>query len=121
MGKQGFLSRIEIQKKNRRFLEDSLTGIANELNEHIVECNNPVSCAMSLKNVNPEKIQGLGGILYNLRVTGPRFINIHKDPFGSCTIEMKWPYVVMNAAIGVKKEHIIEAVDRLKRAIKQMQ
>jgi len=34
---------------------------------------------------------------------------------------MKWPYVVMNAAIGVKKKHIIEAVDRLKRAIKQIQ
>ncbi len=121
MGKQGYLSRIEIQKKNRKFLEDSLTGIANEFNEQIIECNNPVSCAMSLKNVNKEKIQDLGGILYNLRVTGPRFINIHKDPFGSCTTEMKWPYVVMNAAIGVKKEHIIEAVDRLKRAIKQIQ
>ncbi len=121
MGKQGYLSRIEIQKKNRKFLEDSLTGIANEFNEQIIKCNNPVSCAMSLKNVNKEKIQDLGGILYNLRVTGPRFINIHKDPFGSCTTEMKWPYVVMNAAIGVKKEHIIEAVDRLKRAIKQIQ
>ena len=121
MGKQGYLSRIEIQQQNRKFLEDSLIMVANEFNEHIIRCNNPVSCAMSLKNVKPEKIQDLGGILYNLRVTGPRFINIHKDPFGSCTIEMKWPYVVMNAAIGVKKEHIIEAVDRLKRTIKQMQ
>jgi O-phospho-L-seryl-tRNASec:L-selenocysteinyl-tRNA synthase len=121
MGKQGYLSRIEIQKQNRKFLEDSLTEVANEFNEHIIECNNPVSCAMSLKNVKMGKIQDLGGILYNLRVTGPRIINIHKDPFGSCTTEMKWPYVVMNAAIGVKKEHILEAVDRLKRAIKQLQ
>ncbi len=121
MGKQGYLSRIEIQQQNRKFLEDSLKTVANEFNEHIIRCNNPVSCAMSLKNVKPEKIQDLGGILYNLRVTGPRFINIHEDPFGSCTTEMKWSYVVMNAAIGVKKEHIIEAVDRLKRAIKQMQ
>ena len=101
-------------------MEDSLLGLANELNEHIIKCNNPVSCAMSLKNIKPEKIQELGGILYNLRVTGPRIINVPKDPFGSCTTEMKWPYVVMNAAIGVKKEHIIEAVDRLKRAIKQL-
>ena len=121
MGKQGYLSRIEIQQQNRKFLEDSLTMVANEFNEHIIKCDNPISCAMSLKSIKTEKIQDLGGILYNLRVTGPRFINIHQDPFGSCTTEMKWPYVVMNAAIGVKKEHIIEAVDRLKRAIKQIQ
>ncbi|QEE14339.1 O-phosphoseryl-tRNA(Sec) selenium transferase [Promethearchaeum syntrophicum] len=120
MGKQGYLSRIEFQKENRTFLEDSLLELANEFNEQIIECNNPVSCAMSLKNIKPEKIQDLGGILYNLRVTGPRIINIHKDPFGSCTTEMKWPYVVMNAAIGVEKKHIFEAVDRLKRAIKQV-
>jgi len=121
MGKQGYLSRIEKQQQNHKILEEALTNVGKEFNEQIIECNNPVSCAMSLKNISKEKIQDLGGILYNLRVTGPRFINIHKDPFGSCTTEMKWPYVVMNAAIGVKKEHIIEAVDRLKRAIKQMQ
>ena len=100
---------------------DSLKMVAIEFNEHIFECNNPVSCAMTLKNVDSEKIHNLGGILYNLRVTGPRFIDIYKNPFGSCTTELKWPYVVMNAAIGVKKEHIIEAVDRSKRAIKQIQ
>ena len=121
MGKQGYFSRIEIQKQNRKILEETLTNVAKECNEHIIECNNPVSCAMSLKNVKSEKIQDLGGVLYNLRVTGPRIINIHKDPFGSCTTEMKWPYVVMNAAIGVKKEHIVEAVNRLKRAIKQIE
>lgn len=121
MGKQGYLSRIEKQQQNRKILQDALINVAKEFNEHIIECNNPVSCAMSLRNLKSEKIQDLGGILYNLRVTGPRFINIHKDPFGSCTTDMKWSYVVMNAAIGVKKEHIIEAVDRLKRAIKQIQ
>ncbi len=120
MGKQGYLSKIEKQQQNRKILEEALSNVAKEFNEHIIECNNPVSCAMSLKNVNPDKIQDLGGILYNLRVTGPRFINIHEDPFGSCTNEMKWPYIVMNAAIGVKKEHINEAVVRLKRAIKQI-
>jgi len=69
MGKQGYLSRIEIQQQNRKILEETLTNVAKEFNEHIIDCNNPVSCAMSLKNVKLEKIQDLGGILYNLSVT----------------------------------------------------
>ncbi|MHA1721127.1 MAG: O-phosphoseryl-tRNA(Sec) selenium transferase [Promethearchaeota archaeon] len=120
MGKKGYLSKIEVQKQNRVILEESLKKVAEKINEHVIDCKNPVSCAMSLSNLNPKRIQDLGGILYNLRVTGPRIINIYKNTFGSCTNEIKWPYLVMNAAIGVKKIHIIEAINRLERAIKQI-
>jgi hypothetical protein len=55
-------------------------------------------------------------------VTGPRVIIPQEQIFGTSAGEgeIEFPYIVMNAAIGVKKNHIIRAVQLLSRALKEV-
>jgi O-phospho-L-seryl-tRNASec:L-selenocysteinyl-tRNA synthase len=123
LGKQGYLQLMRQQQENRKLLGLLLQEFATKISEHIIDCKNPVSCAMSLKHLNQNQINNLGGYLYNLRVTGPRVVNPHKKIFGTCTSEgeMPYPYVVLNAAIGVKAEHIKQAIFLLEKALTQIQ
>ncbi|MCF2139523.1 MAG: O-phosphoseryl-tRNA(Sec) selenium transferase [Candidatus Lokiarchaeota archaeon] len=122
MGKNGYKKRIASRQKARELLESQMQELAGKYNERIFQCSNPVSCAMTLENLSIEKISQLGGYLYNLRVTGPRVINVHKNEFGSCTTKDQLPisYLVMNAAIGVEEIHIKEAINRLQKAFHQL-
>ncbi len=122
MGKERYLDEIKHQKINRILLEEKLTNIALKNNEKIIKSKNQISCAMSLTSLSSENISKLGGYLYNLRVTGPRVINIKESSFGSCTTreELPFSYIVMNAAIGVKKNDILSAIKMLEKAISQI-
>lgn len=122
IGQNGYREKMQAQITARRLLEEKMSTLADSLQERIIDCNNPVSCAMTLKNLTQNQIANLGGYLYNLRVTGPRVITMEKSSFGSCTSSKDLPfsYVVMNAAIGVNPAHINEAVIRLEKAIKQL-
>ncbi|MHA2001426.1 MAG: O-phosphoseryl-tRNA(Sec) selenium transferase [Promethearchaeota archaeon] len=122
MGKQGYFTRIHQQQESRLVLEEEMNKIAEKFDEHIIQSQNPVSCAMTLSNLPKNDLTRLGGLLYNLRVTGPRVVQLPEKPFGSCTNpnEYSTPYIVMNAAIGVKKEHILKAVQRLEVALQQL-
>jgi hypothetical protein len=75
---------------------------------------------MTLSNLSEEQVTALGGYLYNLRVTGPRVVNPNKKDFGPSCKELPFSYIVMNAAIGARKEDIIGAVSKLKIAYDQV-
>ncbi|MBY9008026.1 MAG: O-phosphoseryl-tRNA(Sec) selenium transferase [Candidatus Lokiarchaeota archaeon] len=121
LGHQGFLELIKEQKENYRFLKVELERFAKEINERVLDVFNPIAVAITLRNIDKNKLFDLGGALYNLRVTGPRVFNPNQDQFGTCTKEVYHsPYIVINAAIGSKKEEINEAVVRFKKAYYQI-
>lgn len=122
LGENGYFERMNQQKISRALLENQMSQLAGEINERMINCQNPVSTAMTLSGFNTDQLNKLGGFLYNLRVTGPRIIDPRKNPFGSSARKnaVPFPYIVMNAAIGVKEYHIIEAIKRLKNALRQI-
>ena len=111
---------IEEQQQNRKLLEEKLSIVAKNLNERILEIYNPVAVALSLDNLKEEHLFAIGGALYNLRVTGPRVYSPKENAFGTCCENYPTPYIVMNAAIGSKKEDIVSAVERFEKAYKQI-
>lgn len=103
------------QEKNREYLEESLKKIAEEYGERVLNVFNPIACAMSITNRDPQKV---GGALYNLRVTGPRALG--PMDYGSCCKRYSTAYITMNAAIGTRLEDIKRAVQKLEEALKQV-
>ena len=120
LGISGYQELIEEQQLNRKLLEEKLSIVAKDLDERILDVFNPVAVALSLKNLKEEHLFALGGALYNLRVTGPRVYNPKESTFGTCCENYHTPYIVMNAAIGSKKEDIVSAVERFEKAYKQI-
>ncbi|TFG17187.1 MAG: O-phosphoseryl-tRNA(Sec) selenium transferase [Promethearchaeota archaeon] len=121
MGMKGFQEKLEFQKEHRALLEIELNKLAKILDERVLDVHNPVACMFSLSNLNETQIAALGGFLYNLRVTGPRVVNSTKTDFGTSTKGYPYPYIVVNAAIGAQKEDILEAVEKLEKAYRQVQ
>ncbi|MFX1480259.1 MAG: O-phosphoseryl-tRNA(Sec) selenium transferase [Promethearchaeota archaeon] len=120
LGIEGYQKLIEEQQENRKLLEQKLSIVAKNLDEQILDIFNPVAVALSLKNLKEEHLYAVGGALYNLRVTGPRVYNPKESEFGTCCKNYPTPYIVMNAAIGSKKEDIVSAVERFEKAYKQI-
>ena len=120
LGFEGYKNLILEQQKNHKILKNELERIAKELNERILDINNPIAIGMTLRNLDKGKLSALGGALYNLRVTGPRVINPEQNAFGTCTKDYHTPYIVMNAAIGSTSQEIRKAVKRFKKAYFQI-
>jgi hypothetical protein len=59
----------------------------------------------------------LGGILYSLRLSGPRVVP--SGSWGSCCDDYPYSYVVMNAAIGSKESDVAGAIEKLREGINQ--
>ncbi|MBN2155604.1 MAG: O-phosphoseryl-tRNA(Sec) selenium transferase [Candidatus Lokiarchaeota archaeon] len=121
LGLNGFQQALQAQEENRSLLELELNNLAIQLNEMVLDVHNPIACMMSLKNLTYPQIEALGGFLYNLRVTGPRVVNPKTKDFGPSTQSYPHPYIVMNAAIGSRREDIIGAISNLKKAYLQVQ
>ena len=120
LGIEGYQKLLREQQHNRKLLENKLKGVAEKINEKILDVFNPVAVAVSLNNLKKEQLFALGGALYNLRVTGPRVYNPEESVFGTCSTEYIVPYIVMNAAIGATSEDIISAVERFEKAYDQI-
>ncbi|TKJ25165.1 MAG: O-phosphoseryl-tRNA(Sec) selenium transferase [Promethearchaeota archaeon Loki_b31] len=120
LGIEGYQKLLRAQQQNRKLLENKLKGVAEKINEKILDVFNPVAVAVSLNNLKKEQLFALGGALYNLRVTGPRVYNPEESVFGTCSTEYITPYIVMNAAIGASSEDIISAVERFEKAYDQI-
>lgn len=120
LGLDGYQKLIDDQKKNRMLLEENMKEIARKTNERVLNIFNPVAVALTLKNLTQEQVSALGGVLYNLRVTGPRVFNPTKKAFGSCIDHYPTPYIVMNSAIGAKSTDIVSAVERFEKAYAQV-
>ncbi|MFW9843844.1 MAG: O-phosphoseryl-tRNA(Sec) selenium transferase [Candidatus Thorarchaeota archaeon] len=101
----------ELQKQqldNLALLKDNLLSIAEKLGQRVLEVKNPVAYAITMDDLDVHEI---GARLYNSRVTGPRAVR--KGNFGSSTENYPHSYIVMNAAIGVRKEDIETATAKL--------
>ena len=120
LGINGYKKLMAEQKENRHLLEEKMKDFAKKIGERILNIFNPVAVAMSLKSLRSEQLTALGGALYNLRVTGPRVYDPNQNAFGTCCENYHTPYIVMNAAIGSKKEDILKAVERLEKSYYQI-
>lgn len=115
LGLEGYQNLRKEQLENKNLLEEGLKRIAETNGEHILKIENPVSCTMSLTNVDPEK---LGGALYTLRATGPRAVA--PSDWGSSIDNYPTPYLVLNAAIGARKQDVNAVIEKLEKALKQI-
>ncbi|MGY5881368.1 MAG: O-phosphoseryl-tRNA(Sec) selenium transferase [Candidatus Thorarchaeota archaeon] len=96
------------QLENLALLKGNLLNIAEKLDQRVLEVENPVAFAITMDNLD---VQEIGARLYNARVTGPRAVK--KGDYGSSTENYPHSYIVMNAAIGVRKEDINTATAKL--------
>ena len=96
------------QLENLALLKGNLLNIAEKLDQRVLEVENPVAFAITMDNLD---VQEIGACLYNARVTGPRAVK--KGDYGSSTENYPHSYMVMNAAIGVRKEDINTATAKL--------
>ena len=107
-GFNGYTILREQQRENRRLLEERLSEIAEKVNQRVLNITNPIACALTLDGLNPHEV---GSRLYNLRVTGPRAVS--KGEIGSCIDNYPYNYLVMNAAIGARRNDIEMATIKL--------
>lgn len=114
-GIQGYEKLRDIQEKNRLLLEELLREVAQIHDEQTLQVVNPIACAMTLDHQDPKKI---GGILYELRVTGPRAYK-KGDKWGACYDNYPHNYLCLNTAIGSHESDVREAVQRLEKALEQ--
>ncbi|MCK5389701.1 MAG: O-phosphoseryl-tRNA(Sec) selenium transferase [Candidatus Thorarchaeota archaeon] len=101
----------ELQKQqleNLALLKDNLLNIAEKINQRVLDVKNPVAFAITMDGLDVHEI---GARLYNARVTGPRAVK--KGEYGSSTDSYPHSYIVMNAAIGVRKEDVETATTKL--------
>lgn len=108
LGHERYKELQQQQLENLALLKDNILNIAEKLNQRVLEIENPVAFAITMDNLDVHEI---GARLYNARVTGPRAVK--KGDFGSSTENYPHSYIVMNAAIGVRKEDVDTATDKL--------
>jgi|WetSurMetagenome_2_1015567.scaffolds.fasta_scaffold43125_3 O-phospho-L-seryl-tRNASec:L-selenocysteinyl-tRNA synthase len=108
IGLEGYEKLRTQQEDNRKFLEASLKEVAERHSQRILNVYNPVSVAMTLEGRDAKKI---GRALYAARVNGARALE--KNDFGVCCQQYVSSYINFDAGIGVKKDEIILATERL--------
>jgi O-phospho-L-seryl-tRNASec:L-selenocysteinyl-tRNA synthase len=113
IGLEGYEKLRTQQEDNRKFLEVSLKEVAERHSQRILNVYNPVSVAMTLEGRDAKKI---GKALYATRVNGARALE--KNDFGVCCQQYVSSYINFDAGIGVKKDEIILATERLDNVLK---
>jgi len=107
----GYEKYKELQKQqleNQVLLKDNLLNIAEKLGQRVLEVRNPVAFAITMDGLD---VHDIGARLFNARVTGPRAVE--SGEYGSSTEDYPHSYIVMNAAIGVRKEDVETATTKL--------
>lgn len=115
IGTQRYEKMRDAQELNRALLNQLLEEIAEKRDERLLKIENPIACAMTLDHWDAKKI---GGILYELRVTGPRAYQ-KGEIQGACYDNYPHSYLCLNAAIGSSELDVREAVERLEKAFQQ--
>ncbi len=115
LGQQGYERLRMEQSENRQYLETRMREIADTVSERLLVVENPVACAMTLDTSTARR---LGPHLYSLRVTGPRVVP--EGAFGACIDCYPYSYVVVNAAIGARRQDVKVATTKLFKEIKRL-
>ncbi len=113
MGLDGYENLRTQQQENRKLLESSLKEVAERHSQRILNIHNPISVAMTLEGRNAKKI---GQALYTTRVYGARALE--KTDFGACCQKYVASYINFDASIGMRKEDIVLATERLNTVLK---
>jgi len=108
LGHKKYMELQRQQMENLVLLRENLLETAEKLGQRVLLVKNPVAFAITMDNLD---VQEIGARLYNARVTGPRAVK--KGDYGSSTENYPHSYIVMNAAIGVRKEDIETATAKL--------
>jgi O-phospho-L-seryl-tRNASec:L-selenocysteinyl-tRNA synthase len=114
VGINGYERLRDSQESNRKLLQKLLGETADLYGEKLLDVKSPIACAMTITSTDPSL---LGGILYSLRLSGPKVIP--QGSRGSCCENYPCSYIVMNAAIGSRDTDITEAVGKLKVGMQQ--
>ena len=96
------------QVENHAILKERLQGFADSHGQRVLAVKNSVAYAVTMNGLD---VRGIGARLYNARVTGPRAIEA--GAFGSSVDDYPHSYIVMNAAIGVRREDVETATTKL--------
>ena len=96
------------QIENLAILRERLQAVADSHDQRVLDVINPVAYALTMNGFD---VQDIGARLYNARVTGPRAVEA--GAFGSCVDNYPHSYIVMNAAIGARREDIETATTKL--------
>jgi len=96
------------QVETLALLKERLQRVADNRGQRVLEVKNPVAYAITMDGLDVNEI---GARLYNARVTGPRAIEA--GAFGSSVDNYPHSYIVMNAAIGVRREDVETATTKL--------
>lgn len=116
MGLDGYEKLRSEQEENRKLLEEYLVETAKKHSQRVLNVNNPVSVAMTLNGRSAKKI---GKALFASRVTGARAL----DPtdFGVCCPKYHSSYINFDVGIGMQKEDVALAVERLDTVLKTVE
>ncbi|AEF96814.1 O-phosphoseryl-tRNA(Sec) selenium transferase [Methanotorris igneus] len=113
LGMNKYLDLMKKQKESKKLLDDLLNELAKKKEEKVLNVKNPISSCITTKK-DPVDVAAK---LYNLRITGPRGIR-KNDKFGTCYLgEYPYDYIVVNSAIGVKNEDIMQVVEKLEKVL----
>ncbi len=115
IGLEGYEKLRTQQEENRKFLDSSLKEVAGKHSQRVLNVYNPISVAMTLEGRNARKI---GKALYTARVNGARALE--KTDFGVCCPQYISSYINFDAGIGLQKEEITLAMEKLDTVLKSV-
>nr|MDO8114480.1 O-phosphoseryl-tRNA(Sec) selenium transferase [Candidatus Sigynarchaeota archaeon] len=114
LGLSGYRKLMEEQKANRQYLQEKVGEFASKIGQRLLEIENPIATAMTLNGLTRD----VGGMLYNLRVTGPRVV--FPGEYGSCIDRYPVPYMTLNAGIGARRADFEMLIERLNKLAHQL-
>lgn len=113
-GLSGYAELVSAQKRHRKALQAHAERFAARAGQKVLQVENPIASAVSLTGLTKD----IGGMLYNLRVTGPRVV--FPGEYGSCTGSYPTPYMTLNAGIGARDEDFDRLGEKLDKLANQL-
>ncbi|XP_072262472.1 O-phosphoseryl-tRNA(Sec) selenium transferase [Pyxicephalus adspersus] len=131
LGASGYKNLLTERKEMFTYLSSELKALAEKHNERLLETvHNPISLAMSLKNLNDEggtAITQLGSMLFTRQVSGARVVPLGTSQTvngyafkGFMSHSNNYPCAYLNAAsaIGIKKQDVDMFIKRLDKCLR---
>lgn len=125
LGQEGYLDLVKQRKNVFEFLSQKLLEFADKFDEKLLKVkNNPISLAITLKNIPKEKVSEIGSMLFLRGVSGSRVVTTNEvkcigdyefKGWGSHSNELKIPYLTAAAGLGVNKDEIVIFIEKLNK------
>ncbi|XP_075050849.1 O-phosphoseryl-tRNA(Sec) selenium transferase [Mixophyes fleayi] len=132
LGASGYKNLLTERKEMFAYLSNELKTLAEKYNEQLLKTpHNPISLAMSLRNLNYKggaAITQLGSMLFTRQVSGARVVPLGTsqtingyvfEGFMSHSNDYPCSYLNAASAIGIKKQDVDVFIKRLDKCLKQ--